>query len=129
MKYTLIKWLGTIIVLAVGIYIAFNATYGWNVKDITFYKISLPEHAYLLEDGQRVRVVVGLVFSNKDDAKKSYKERSVIRNILGDSFSSMGSESFKAKSIYETKFKLFMELKKGGFDIEQVVFDTQALVL
>ena len=43
MKYTIIKWLGTIIIIAIGIYAAYNMTYSWKIKEVKLFELSLPE--------------------------------------------------------------------------------------
>ena len=130
MKYTIIKWLGTIIIIAIGIYAAYNMTYNWKIKEVKLFKLSLPESTYQLSDNQKLKASISLSFKNRDEAKAISKDKDAIRAALKDIFKEISSESFSdGASTDELRLKILMDMQKAGFSVEQIGFETHPTIL
>jgi L-rhamnose isomerase len=130
MKYTVVKWMGTILIVAAGIYAAYNMTYTWKIKELKLFKLTLPESTYQISDNQKIKTVIGLAFKSKDEAKAVSKDRDALRAALKKAFQEVGAESLSnADSINELRTKLILELQNEGFAVEQLSFDTHPVLL
>jgi hypothetical protein len=124
MKYTIIKWVGTILIIGIGVYAAFNMTYSWKIKELKLFKLSIPESTYQLSDDQKVKLVLSISFKTREEAKAASKDRDALRSALKEAFKGVGSESFSNNdSINELRLKILMDMQKAGFALEQLSFD------
>jgi len=125
MKYSAIKWIGTIVVIALGLYIAITLTYNWKVTEEKAYRLSIPEYSFTLKDGRQLRVSMSMMFKNNKDAEDAAKRRDDITELLVRLFKDTESNTFgSGYDIEVAKAKLLIELKKTGLPVEYVSFDT-----
>ena len=125
MKYSAIKWFGTIAIIAFGIYIAVTLTYKWKVTEEKAYRLSIPEHSFTLKDGRQLRLTMSVIFKNNKDAEDTEKRRQEMTELLVNTFKGTESNIFgNAYDIEVAKARLLVELKKSGFSAEYISFDT-----
>ena len=125
MNYSAIKWIGTIVVIGLGLYIAITLTYKWKVTEEKAYRLSIPEHSFILKDGRQLRLTMSVVFKNNNDAENTAKKRDELTQILVTLFKEMESNTFgTGYDIEVAKAKLLIELKKAGYPVEYISFDT-----
>ncbi|MCX6112326.1 MAG: hypothetical protein NTY22_03435 [Proteobacteria bacterium] len=125
MKHSAIKWIGTIIVIVIGLYVALTLTYKWKITEEKAYRLSIPEHSFTLKDGRQLRLTISIVFKNNNDAEDTAKRKQEITELLVTIFKNTESNIFGSSYDIEVeKAKLLMELKKAGFPAEYISFDT-----
>jgi hypothetical protein len=125
MNYSAIKWIGTIVVIGLGLYIAITLTYKWNVTEEKAYRLNVPEHLFVVKGERQVKLAMSLVFKNNKDAEETSKKRDELTQVLVTIFKEMEPGNFGSGDEVETaKAKLLIELKKAGFPVEHISFDT-----
>ena len=125
MKYSAIKWFGTIVVITFGLYIAITLTYKWKVTEEKTYNLSIPEHSFTLKDGRQLRLTMSIKFKNNKDAEDTESRRQELTELLVTTFKNTESNIFgSGYDVEVAKAKLLMELKKSGFPAEYISFDT-----
>ncbi|MFH1224083.1 MAG: hypothetical protein V1647_07075 [Pseudomonadota bacterium] len=130
MKYSLIKWIGTLIIIAVGLYIAANMTYKWKVSEDTVYKLNLPEYTFMLRDGRNMALTMSMVFKTKQAAKDAETSRLVLVDLFNTIFKDVDSSSINNVTEIEVlKTKVMIELKKAKYPVLYVSFDTNPKLL
>lgn len=105
-------------------------TYKWKIAEEKSYRLSLPEHSFSLKDNKQLRLTISMVFKNKKDAEDSSKKREKLIGLLNAMFN--GVESASLVSPYDmelAKVKLILELKKEGFPVEYISFDSYPKIL
>ena len=130
MKYSLVKWLGSIIIIIAGIFIAANLTYKWKVSEDTFYKLSLPEYTFALKDGRQVRITMSFMFKDKQIAKDVSEKRVELIGTLNNFFGTIESTNFDTTDhLEELKMQVLLTLKGAKYPVQFVSFDTQPRIL
>ncbi len=129
MNYTLLKWLGTIVIVGTGIILAFYLSNHWKVEEYKGYKLSLKGHTFDLADGKELRVDVRLVFGDKKDAEFVSDKQNELSYDLNSFIKEMPSSRFMSEDSIETsKYELTNKLKNKGYKIEFLTFDTSPVV-
>jgi hypothetical protein len=125
MNYSAVKWIGTMVVIGLGLYIAITLTYKWKVTEEKTYRLSVPEHSFALKDGRQLRLAMSVIFKNNSDAENTAKKRDELTQVLVTLFKEMEPSTFgTGYDIEVAKAKLLIELKKSGFAAEYISFDT-----
>jgi len=130
MRYSLIRWFGTIAVILVGIFIAANITYKWKVSEYKVYKLSLPEYTFALKDGRQLSVSMSFMFLDKQVAEDVSEKRIELINVLNNFFSTLESSKFDtADHTEETKTQILLTLKAAKYPVQYISFDAQPRLL
>ena len=130
MRYSLVKWLGTIIIILAGIFIAANLTYKWKVSESKVYKLSLPEYTFALKDGRQMRLTMSFMFMDKQVAQDVSEKRIELINVLNNFFMNVDSTKFDtADHLEELKMQVIVALKTAKYPVQYVSFDTQPRLL
>lgn len=130
MGYSIIKWFGTIIIIAVGLYLAISHTYKWKVSEHTDYNLSLPEYSFLLKDGRQARLTMSFVFNTKQIAQDVSANRLELIDLLNNILKDVDSTSFSSDTEIESlKTRMLMELKKAKYPVQYISFDTHPTLL
>ncbi len=130
MKYSLIKWFGSIIIIIAGIFIATNFSYKWKVSQYKVYKLSLPEYTFALSDGRQVRLTMSFMFMDEQVAKDVSEKKVELVDILNNFFSSIESTKFDTVDhLEELKMHILLTLKAAKYPVQFVSFDTEPRLL
>lgn len=129
MKIKIIKWLGTVLVIAASFYFALKLTDSGRVTEKEMYGFNLPETVYKLNDDKKVEFIISLSFSTKEIAKNFKDKEDELINKINQIFSKVGSEKFiSSEGIIYLKAKVFMDLNVNGVPVEKVDFKTKPLI-
>lgn len=105
-------------------------TYKWKIAEEKAYRLSIPEHSFSLKDNKQLRLTISMVFKNKKDAEDSSKKREKLIGLLNSMFNVVESASLVSPYDMElAKVKLILELKKEGFPVEYISFDSYPKIL
>lgn len=132
MKYSLIKWFGTIIIILAGIFIAANYTYNsWKVTEDKIYTLHLSEYVFALKDGEHLRIKMSFVFMDKQVAGDVAEKKAEIINALSNYFSSVESTKVYTDDVHleELKTQVLLTLKTAKYPIQSVSFDAPPRLL
>ena len=130
MKYSLVKWFGTIVIILAGIFIAANLTYKWKVSEYKVYKLSLPEYTFALRDGRQVRLTMSFMFMDKQVAQDVSEKRIELIDTLNTFFGTVESSKFDTVDhLEELKTQILLTLKGAKYPVQFISFDTQPRLL
>jgi len=130
MKYSLIKWFGTIVIILAGIFIAANLTYKWKVSEYKVYKLSLPEYTFALKDGRQMRITMSFMFVDKQIAQDISEKRVELIDALNNFFVTIDSTKFDTDAhLEELKMQVLLALKAAKYPVQYISFDTQPRLL
>ena len=130
MRYSLVKWLGTIVIILAGIFIAANLTYKWKVSEAKVYKLSLPEYTFALKDGRQIQITMSFMFMDKKVAQDVSEKRLELINTLNNFFVSIESTNFDTVDhLEELKTQVLLALKAAKYPVQYISFDTQPRLL
>jgi len=126
MKYSLIKWIGTIIIVGVGLYFAVKYTYTWKVSEVSVYKLVLPEYTFTLKDGRQLELTMSPVFKTKQLAKDASTSKLELIDLFNKIFRDVDSTSFSNNiEIENVKAKILIELRKAKYPVDYIYFDSE----
>ena len=130
MKYSLVKWFGTIVIILAGIFIAANLTYKWKVSEAKVYKLSLPEYTFALKDGRQMRLTMSFMFVDKQVAQEVSEKRVELIGALNNFFTTIESTKFDtADHLEEVKTQVLLALREAKYPVQYISFDTQPRLL
>jgi flagellar basal body-associated protein FliL len=130
MRYSLIKWFGTILIILAGIFIAANLTYKWKVSEYKVYKLSLPEYTFALKDSRQISLTMSFMFMDKQVAQDVSEKRVELVDTLNKFFSTIESTKFDtADHIEELKTQVLLALKAAKYPVQYISFDAQPRLL
>jgi len=130
MRYSLVKWFGTIIIILAGIFIAANLTYKWKISEAKVYKLSLPEYTFALKDGRQMRLTMSFMFMDKQVAQDVSEKRIELINTLNNFFMTVDSTNFDTTDhLEELKTQALLALKTAKYPVQYISFDTQPRLL
>lgn len=130
MKYSLVKWFGTIVIILAGIFIAANLTYKWKVSEAKVYKLSLPEYTFALKDGRQMRITMSFMFVDKQVAHDVSEKRVELIGVLNNFFMTVDSTNFDTVEHLEgLKTQALLALKEAKYPVQYLSFDTQPRLL
>ena len=123
MRYSLVKWIGTIVIILAGIFIAANLTYKWKVSEYKVYKLSLPEYTFALKDGRQLSITMSFMFMDKQVAEDVSEKRVELIDALNNFFASVESTRFDTVDhIEELKTQILLTLKAAKYPIPIHIF-------
>jgi hypothetical protein len=126
MRYSLIKWFGTIIIILAGIFIAANLTYKWKISESKVYKLSLPEYTFALKDGRQMQLTMSFMFIDKQIAQDVSEKRVELIGVLNNFFMTIDSTKFDTDDyLEELKMQALLALKAAKYPVQYISFDTQ----
>ena len=126
MRYSLVKWFGTIIIILAGIFIAANLTYKWKVSESKVYRLSLPEYTFALKDGRQIQLTMSFMFMDKQIAQDVSEKRIELISVLNNFFMNIDATKFDtADHLEELKMQALLALKAANYPVQYVSFDTQ----
>ena len=112
--YIIIKWIGTIIIISIGVFVAYKYTSGTNISKQTVYKIELPGQDYALSDGHKVFLQISIVFSKKENAKNIANKEEEINKFFSEFFIQVDSNLFASlEGLIKVKAGMLMVLSKN----------------
>jgi len=125
MRYSLIKWIGTIVIIIAGLYFAAKYTYTWKISEVSVYKLVLPEYTFTLKDGRQLKLTMSPIFKTKQLARDASTSKLALIDLLTKIFKEMDSTSFSNdENIEMTKTKILLELRKAKYPVDYIYFDT-----
>lgn len=123
-----IKWIGTIIILSVGIILAYKFSSTANVDEIKVYKVVLPAYEFNLADANKAYLSLELLFYTKEGAKKAIDNNELLE-VLGRVFAKLSSNDFSSNDgLLKIRAELFLTINKTLFSIINVKFYTNPKV-
>ncbi len=126
MRYSLVKWFGTIIIILAGIFIAANLTYKWKISESKVYKLSLPEYTFALKDGRQMQLTMSFMFIDKQIAQDVSEKRVELISVLNNFFMTIDSTKFDTDDhLEELKMQVLLALKAAKYPVQYISFDTQ----
>jgi flagellar basal body-associated protein FliL len=130
MRYSLVKWFGTIVIILAGIFIAANLTYKWKISEDKVYKLSLPEYTFKLKDNRQMQITMSFMFMDKKIAQDVSEKRIELISALNNFFMTVDSTNFDtADHLEELKMRALLALKAAKYPVQYVSFDTQPRLL
>lgn len=122
----MIKWIGTLIIIGVGLYFAVKYTYTWKVSEVTVYKLALPEYTFTLKDGRQLNLTMSPVFKTKQLAKDASSNKLELIDLFNKIFRDIDSTSFSNDvEIENVKTKIIIELRKAKYPVDYIYFNTE----
>lgn len=130
MRYSLVKWFGTIVIILAGIFIAANLTYKWKISETKVYRLSLPEYTFTLKDGRQMQITMSFMFLDKQIAQDVSEKRVELISVLNNFFMNIDSTKFDtADHLEELKTQVLLALKAAKYPVQYISFDTQPRLL
>ena len=123
-----IKWIGTIIILSVGIILAYKFSSTASVAEIKMYKVVLPAYEFNLVDANKTYVSLELLFYTKEGAEKAI-DNSELLEVLSSVFAKLSSADFTSNDgLLKIRAELFITINKTLFSVINVKFYTNPKV-
>jgi len=124
-KIRLIRVVGTVIVVCIGIYVAVVMTFGVKVSKDTYYVLNLPESLYEIKTPEKkLRISIGVGFSSEAVAEEyklnSDKISSIVRTAILNAQSINVVGNLNKNTI---KSIIYIELGKNNIPVEFVRFN------
>ena len=123
-----IKWIGTIVILAVGIVIAYKFAGGTEVSEIKVYKAVLPSAEYHLNDTNKVYASFELFFYTKKQAEQATTNTEIFE-VLKRVLAKFDAKDFSSTDgLLKIRAELFIKINQTGFPVLAVKFYTNPKV-
>ena len=123
-----IKWIGTIVILALGIVIAYKFAGSAEVSEIKVYKTILPSTEYQLNDTNKVYTSFELFFYTKDQAEQATKDTEIFE-VLKRVLSKFNAKDFTSTDgLLKIRAELFVKINQTVFPVLAVKFYTNPKV-
>lgn len=126
----LIKWAGSILIIAIGISIAAYLTFKIRITEQTYYTVNMPEYLFSLKDGKKLKLRFGVGFADYEIAKLASKKHveiiSVLYKILNESESKQFTDPMETVKLKTT---IIIELNRIKQPAEYISFLTKPTVL
>ena len=123
-----IKWIGTIIILSVGIFLAYKFSGTAHVAEIKTYKVVLPAYEFNLADSNKVYASLEMLFYTKEQAEKAIGNNELIE-VIKRIFAQLSSADFTSSDgILKIRAELFLTINKTVFPIVSIKFYTNPKV-
>ncbi len=125
MSNTTIRWIGTIIIVSIGILVAYKLTHNWKITEQKVYKLSVVGRTFTLLDGKILKLDISLVFKDKKEAELASEKQDELTYDLNGFIKEFSSSRFEDKdNIDRSRYELMEKLKNKGYNVEFVTFDS-----
>jgi len=129
MNYSVVKWIGTILIIGLGLFVALKFTHRWQVAEDKVYRLSLTGNNFELSDGKTLRVDLSLVFKTEKEANFVSEKQNELNYDVNNYLKQMPSSRFVSQNeIENSRYELIEKLKNKGYKIEFLTFDSNPVV-